>query len=342
MTPSPQIHVAASAWLVALAALMPAAQGCASVPADAPALVRRVGSASFDTDLRGLSGIAHVDGYRYVAVADGRRGGLHNLRLPLNPATGSPGEPAFGPRTECGTNDLEGVAYDPVRKEIWAADEWHQTIRAYAADGKVVREVSVPEHFKKTRYLMGFEALTIRRDGREMWAANEEALPADGPQSSVTNGTLVRLLHYVRDADGADWRLAGEVPYRADPIAGGDYKDVQRSGVAGLCSLDDGSLVVLEREMSRNWLVPRIRTRLYLVHPGGAQDVSGLPALEGVDVTPVAKALLFETRGFAMYEGLALGPTLADGSRALVLVSDNGSGGFNRLLVLRLKERGTE
>ena len=324
--------VAASALLLA------AAQGCASPPYSERATVRRIGSASFDPEPKGISGIAFIAGDRYVVAADGPRGGLHDLRLPLEDGTACPGAPEFGPRVECvGAADLEGVAYDPSRKEVWASDEKHQTIRAYSPEGEIVGEAPVPDHFKTTRFLMGFESLTIRRDGREMWAANEEALPADGPQSSVTNGTLVRLLRFVREGDDPGWRVAAEYPYRADTIAGGDYKDVQRSGVAGLCSLDDGSLVVLEREMSRGWIIPRIRTRLYLLNLEGAQDVSAIPALSGFDVVPVAKELLFETRGFAMYEGLAMGPVLADGSQTLVLVSDNGSGGFNRLLLLRLK-----
>ncbi len=70
-----------------------------------------------------------------------------------------------------------------------------------------------------------------------------------------------------------------------------------------------------------------MRIQLFLASLPGATDVSKLDALAGQSYTPVRKTLLYDfaRAGFLPdnVEGLAFGPNLADGSRTLVLVSDN-------------------
>lgn len=102
-------------------------------------------------------------------------------------------------------------------------------------------------------------------------------------------------------------------------------------GIAALTALDDGRLIVLEREVC----VPRSspqeilanafsQVKLYLVSPSGT-DV-------------LTKQLLhtFETRismtgaginvALANYEGMCLGPRLRDGRRCLILIADSQAG----------------
>jgi len=70
-----------------------------------------------------------------------------------------------------------------------------------------------------------------------------------------------------------------------------------------------------------------MRIQIFLASLAGATDVSKLDSLAGQSYTPVRKTLLYDfaRAGFLPdnIEGLALGPRLADGSRTLVLVSDN-------------------
>jgi hypothetical protein len=71
--------------------------------------------------------------------------------------------------------------------------------------------------------------------------------------------------------------------------------------------------------------------RLYWTSTRGATDVSGEDALTGTE-TPMRKKLLFDftTSGTDAdnVEGITWGPVLPDGSRSLVLVSDDNFG-FN-------------
>ena len=104
-----------------------------------------------------------------------------------------------------------------------------------------------------------------------------------------------------------------------------------RSGVSDLCVLDDGTLLVLERELSRKGVDPAYRARLYAVRPDrdAAFDIKH----------PIAKKLHFGSdTGTANYEGVCAGPVLDNGDRTLVLVSDGGDADDERLYVLRMKE----
>jgi hypothetical protein len=67
--------------------------------------------------------------------------------------------------------------------------------------------------------------------------------------------------------------------------------------------------------------------KLYKVALPGATDVNGDWSIAGRQVRPAEKTLLLDldTLGIPLdnVEGMTLGPTLPDGRRALVLVSDN-------------------
>jgi 3-phytase len=67
--------------------------------------------------------------------------------------------------------------------------------------------------------------------------------------------------------------------------------------------------------------------KLYTVGLPGADDVNGLDSIAGLKGRAVAKALLLDLRTLGIpldnVEGMAIGPTLPDGRRSLILVSDN-------------------
>jgi hypothetical protein len=99
-------------------------------------------------------------------------------------------------------------------------------------------------------------------------------------------------------------------------------------------------VLVLEREFG-GAVIPDFRSRLYAVDVSGATDVSNVRMLAAGGFVPAAKTLLWQ-RGFPFsnFEGMALGPPLADGRRSLILVSDDGGGvgGQNqRLLPLTIR-----
>lgn len=312
--------------------------------------------------LNGLSGLTRVADDAYYAVRDSG-GALFALTIGVDRATGMPTNGVVTGQTAlAGRGDLECVAWDRARRWVWVGDEDDGSIRAFdPATGAERAVVAVPAVFDAFRYNRSFEALTLRPDGLEMWACNEEALcrreaegrtakktaPVrattpdvdDGPRATRAHGTRVRLQRFTRPAPEAAWTAAGQWMYVTDSVGGGDFAGKSRCGVSGLLCLGDGTLLVLEREMSikKGKVLPSFRCRIYAIDFNHADDVADVVALKGTARRPVAKRRLFGAHtGLAMYEGICLGPALADGSRSVLLISDGDDGAANRILAFRL------
>ncbi len=312
------------------------------------------GSSPGEAAPSGLSGITRVGGDLYYAVRD-KGGLLQPMTIRLDRATGAVTGCVFGAEIHLdggqGRIDFECVAWDDANRLVWAGNEHDGTISAFnPVTGALARRLATPAVYDAFRFNRSFESLSIRADGLEMWTCNEEALcrsdavrkdgpPVnDGPRSTRDRGSMVRIQKFVRQSPTSEWTPAGQWAYQVDPLGGANFIGKARSGVADMCCLDDGTLLVLEREMSvkKGSFVPSFRCRLYQVDFAGATDVSAVSALAGASFKPVAKRCLFsQNTSFAMYEGICLGPMLADGSRSLLMVSDD-DGAVSRLYALKL------
>ena len=102
----------------------------------------------------------------------------------------------------------------------------------------------------------------------------------------------------------------------------------------GPAALDDGRLIVLEREvyvpkggLLDKFLDSYTRTSLFVVDP--VRDEAGI-LRKSLICTFTTSAM-----GLANYEGMCLGPTLPDGRRCLLLIADsqNSAGGYTQEFV---------
>ena len=285
-----------------------------------------------------LSSITWIGGGVYAAVSDSD-GSVAKLDIGIDPKTG------VVTRYRCvATNRLEGVrdgegsAYDRFSGRLWVADEAGAEIVEHdLAGGGAFRRAPVPECYRGSRANLGLESLAISPDGLSMWTCNEETLFADGARSSKKRGALVRITKFVRNTPSSNWRAAGQWIYRTGRIVGDDYKGVSASGVSDLCVAPDGTLLTLEREMSKG-LYPKFRARIYEVDFTGATDVLGKTGpIDGPEIVRAKKTKLFEEfTGRSNYEGFCFGPELEDGSRVLLLVSDGDGWAAESVYSLRL------
>jgi len=299
--------------------------------------IEKVAEYSFEKN--GCGGIAwsgHAGVFYVLRDHDNDDGGdnkskVYPVSFAINPASGAIAAQSIGAEFTPGSlGDAEGIALDPRTGALWISDEASPTIAEYGlggvATGRTAPVPAVQRSYKRGN--RSLEALTVSPDGLTMWTANEQALTCDGESSdgNTTVSTVVRLTRFTRATAQADWEAAGEWAYACDPCAGSDYA---QSGLSGLCALPDGSLLALEREVS---ITTWGRCRIYRVTTGAlaaATEVSGIAALTEATYDAVAKGdCLVEIRGVILniivYEGIALGPILSDGSRAVYLVSDGG------------------
>jgi hypothetical protein len=252
--------------------------------------------------------------------------------------------------------DGEGVALTRqgsliVASEGGSAAGEQPEIRVFSRAGAQFGELAVPARFLVGTNNLSFESLALSPNGRSLFTATERALPAVG--SSPADGqtadgrSRIRILRY-EDRGPGGFRAAEQYYYLTDPDRAAN--DV---GVVDLVALSETELLVLER----GFVAGQGNTvRLYRVSLAGAQDVSAQPTLAAPGLTPLAKTLVFDlancppggatippgaTQPNALldnFEGIALGPALPGGRRALVLISDDNAAAnqVTRLVVVAI------
>lgn len=198
----------------------------------------------------------------------------------------------------------------------------------------------------------GFESLTITPDERHLLTATEVPLVQDGDPPSFERGALTRILQY--EADGDSFRPAREFAYPLDAVAKADFTPrLSINGVVELLALSAMELLVMERSFVEEAGVDGrsvARIRIYRASLRGASDVSGVESLANErGVRPARKTLMLdladvkglspELASLDNYEGMAFGPRLADGSRSLLLVSDDNFSARQRTSFLLFRIR---
>ena len=260
----------------------------------------------------GMSAVTRVSRDTYFCVDD-RGGWLHEVSMSIV-ADGISFRTNRAVRLD-GRRDLEGCAYDPLAHCVWVSDEADTSVRAYdPSTGRQLAALDIPEVYRgNVRRHRSLESLAISPDGLRLYTANEESLKCD-----ATN--VVRIQEFSRGGARDAFRPSRQFMYDVDPAGGRAFGKRTFSGVSSLLAMSDGSLLVLEREFSVK-VIPSFRIRIYRIVPGES-----------------GKSLVWEEPStFSNYEGMCMGPTLPDGRRSLVLVSDGGSGALESVLVLGLR-----
>ena len=311
--------------------------------------------------LTGLSGITWLGDDAWAAVMDNS-----NRLITFSLALAADGSPLAVKNlrvvTLAATHDYEDLAPCPPDLEkriarrlmrrglpdpgpcVLVCEEDTPAIRGVALrDGSLVGIVPLPAILQSHRPNRSLESLSIDPNGLAIWTANEEALPNDGPPPTETTGTVVRLVSIPIPTDGephgngpaaAERQFAYPVdsPHTFLRVING----APFSGVVALVALGQGRLLVMERSGTHG--LPPFENRIYFVNTADSQDVSTIQ--RDLAIFPknfVSKRLLWKDALGYNFEGLALGPTLADGSQFLVAIADNGGlGTLTQLVTFKL------
>ena len=255
------------------------------------------------------SGIAWLGDDRYAVVSDkSADDGFFVFRIELDSLTGkilhaeNEGFRSAGKKNR----DVEGIVFVPDTRTLFISGEADNAIREYTLEGRHTgRQLEIPEVFRKAKSNLGFEALAYDADRRLFWTTSEGALKGEGSQ--------LRLQSF-----GLDMKPARQYLYLMDePQA----RHPLVMGVSAVCALGNDRLLVLEREakVTKLKIGSWVHCKLFVVHTAGEEG------------TLLDKKLLMEfrtkinltRRNFANYEGMCLGPRLADGSRTLLMIADS-------------------
>ena len=211
--------------------------------------------------------------------------------------------------------DMEGICYRPSTNTVFISGEKDNEVYEYTLDGqRTGQRLEMPEGLKNADHNIGLESLTYDTLRHVFFTTSERPLKGD---------TLLRIQSF-----SDDLKPQRTYFYRQDdPISEKHYH-----GVSELRALNDGRLLVLERQIR----VPRLKIgasttiRIYEVFP------SDDPFLEKKLLTEFRTRVNLIKRKFANYEGLCQpAPNLL----LLIADSQNRYKGFLRdwFLVLKME-----
>ena len=204
-------------------------------------------------------------------------------------------------------NDEEAIAYNPLTKHLYIGNEASSEIIDYDMKSqKTVNGAVISDDQRRCHVNRSIESLTFDRRRNRLFTMNESPLIGD-------NGLLVRLKQLTTDL-----KEEKEYSYLIDePLESPNKADNRHAyGVADLLALDDGTILVLERELYiralklNSWVMNKI----FRIKPGNPrkQFVAGWRTwLRLVD------------SDFANYEGMCEGPRLSDGRHVIVFCADS-------------------
>lgn len=268
----------------------------------------------------GVSGITWLGGNEFVAVMDNS-----SRLIYLQIETGDNGaiqscviDRGF---TLAESRDFEGIAPGLDAMSVFLSAEGGPDVCEYDTQtGMLIRSLPVPAHFASRRSNRGFESLTRHVSGEELWTANEEALTIDGPASSQSTGSLVRLLRFA--AVAGEFIPQEQFAYLCEPLHGSPISN-SRSGLVDLVQLPDRRLLALERSfaLSESGF---FRNRIFEINRAGATDVREFTGgLIGQSFTTAVKTQLW-SGNVNNLEGLTLARWLPSGRRSLIGIVDDG------------------
>lgn len=241
------------------------------------------------------------------------------------------------------SHDCEGVAYFDDCNTIFVTSEETQRIAEYDLDGMPTgKELPIPTAMQRDQIVgnLGFEALTYNAVRQRFWTTTESTLPADGEQSSAQKPDVHNHLRFISFDNSL--QLRESYVYEMDLPEATNPKARSIIGVPSLIALDDGRLIVMEREgcFPKKYYGSWVRIKLYVVNPAMEQPVSLDTPMSTVGTAQYMKKELlcsFTTHlrigqfNLSNYEGMCLGPKLADGRQTIILIADSQNGLGNRL-----------
>lgn len=211
-----------------------------------------------------------------------------------------------------------------------------QQVRSLPIPAKFLPDSSVAASQTKGTYdNLAFESSALTPNKKTLVTATENALVQDGARGSATNGSRSRILKF----NLATGQAGKEFLYPTDPVAvsPNPATGFATAGLVDLLALDNtgNHLLALERSFSSGVPGTGNTIKLYEVNLDGATNIKGIDSLNALSandfnkIKPAQKRLLLNfdqlnlPTGLDNVEGLTLGPTLPDGRKSLVLVSDD-------------------
>ncbi|MEL4306941.1 esterase-like activity of phytase family protein [Joostella sp. CR20] len=236
--------------------------------------------------------------------------------------------------------DLESILYRPTKQQILVSSEGSinnkrdPSIFNISPSGDFVNSYEIPSYFYaeseyKPRHNGLFEGLTRSYNDSGFWVGTELPLVTDGEEPTTTESySPVRITYY-------NWE--NETPsdqfiYPLDKIEKAPKEDFAVNGLSDLFAVGEKKFLVLERSYSSGWGKEANGLKIYEVEATATENTLDTHNLAEKKLKPVSKKLAFDLETIRKklqlqtidnIEGICYGPTLPNGNKTLILISDN-------------------
>lgn len=282
---------------------------------------------------------------RFTLDVDFNTGAISNFKIAETVVFQSAGQGLNGlapkPKHQLGLAfDPEGVVINPRTGTFLVSDEYGPSVREFSRSGELIRTFNTPANLvprnaatgvanyaddtgntagKRTN--RGFEGLAISPDGKYAYAMLQSAMLDEGGG----NGSVNRIVKF----DTATGEAVAQYAYQMK-------RSGQGQGISALVAINDHEFYVLERNNRGVGVGAEFATadkEVYRIDLSGATDVSGINLSTG-SYTKVSKSgqiLDLDANTLAAlggkspekWEGLAIGPKLANGNYLILAGTDN-------------------
>jgi len=282
---------------------------------------------------------------RFTLDVDFNTGAISNFKIAETVVFQSAGQGLNGlapnPKNQLGLAfDPEGVVINPRTGTFLVSDEYGPSVREFSRSGELIRTFNTPANLvprnavsgvanyaddtgntagKRTN--RGFEGLAISPDGKYAYAMLQSAMLDEGGG----NGSVNRIVKFDISTGDAVAQYAYQMK-----------RSGQGQGISALVAINDHEFYVLERNNRGVGVGAELATadkEVYRIDLTGATDVSGLNLSTG-SYTKVSKSgqiLDLDANTLAAlggkspekWEGLAIGPKLANGKYLILAGTDN-------------------
>lgn len=272
-----------------------------------------------------FSAITHISGNRYAIVHDTYKGGgIVFLDFTLNSEghiTSTSYEIPEGTANATNSRSPEGIAYVPSSNTLFVAAEGDQKILEYSMDGfPTGRELPVPAdmHISSSVDNAGFESLSYNVNTGLFWTTTENMVNRDSGFTS-DGSMLIRLQSF----NESDLSTGKRYLYLTDkPLLDKSTANIYAFGVSDILALDDGKLLIMEREAhipSGDIFGIIMNTKVYikLYETDPVNDRGGI-----LSKRLVAQYAHTGAVNFSNYEGIGFGPNY-NGKPTVLLICDS-------------------
>lgn len=238
--------------------------------------------------------------------------------------------------------DPEAMRYNPVTDQLFWTSEGERIVKKDTIlqdpsitiidrGGKYIDTFPLPVqmHMHATengpRQNGVFEGLTFADNFKTMYVSVEEPLYEDGPRAGLKDTvTWDRIIQY----NVATHQSVAQYAYHLSPVAHPSVpsNEFKINGIPDILYLGGNRLLVIERSFSTG--VPGCTIKVFISDLAGASNVGLNASLkQHPPFHSIEKKLLLNMDSLGIYidniEGVTFGPTLPNGHRSLIFVSDN-------------------